>query len=369
MTWLEATVGQAPGPEGTSAPAFCSPCHASQETSLAGVAAGHGMLVAVGIQFPPPDAAAWTSTDGRTWRRAGSLEAPEGSVLSAVAATAGGFVAVGGAGTSAAVWTSSDGGTSWARAKVGAPAAPGTARMDAVVPFAGGLVAAGDAEVAPPAGRAVAWTSVDGADWMPALDIASFGRATIAGLASNASIVVAVGSLTQADGTHTAETWWSGDGRAWRAGAADPSFAGSQLLAVATGGPGFVAVGTADGGLRASAWTSTDGVHWTASPDGAGFTDYGQRIAMTGVARAGTGFVAAGWRDSAGNGSSVVWVSPDGVAWRRVPDVPGFAGSQMAGVTADGTRPVAVGAIGIPDNWASAVWLGPPVSPGPSGAP
>ncbi len=334
------------------------------------MAAGHGTLVAVGIQFPPPEAAAWSSTDGRSWRRAGGLAAPEGSVLNAVATTAGGFVAVGGAGTSAAAWTSSDDGTSWNRARVGTPAAPGTARMDAVATFAGGLVAAGDAEVAPPAGRAVAWTSVDGIDWMPAPDIASFARATIAGLASDDSIVVAVGSSTGADGTHAAATWWSLDGLAWHAGAADPSFTGSQLLAVATGGPGFVAVGTTDGGLRAAAWTSMDGVHWMTSPGGAGFTDYGQRIAMTGVTRVGTGFVAAGWRDSAGNGSSVVWMSPDGVGWQRVPDVAGFAGSQMAGVTAEGARPLAVGATGIPDNWASAVWLGPSVvSPGPSVSP
>jgi hypothetical protein len=375
--WIEGTVEQAAGSEVTGpgqTPLFCSPCHASQETSLDGVAAGHGSFVAVGIQFPPPEAAAWTSVDGRTWRRSGGLDAPRGSVLTAVAATADGFVAVGGAGMSAAAWTSLDGGT-WDRARVVSPAAPGTARMDAVARFAGGLVAAGDAEIAPPAGRAVAWTSVDGTDWMPARDIASFARATIAGLAPGASIVVAVGSSTRADGTHSAATWWSADGRAWHQGAPDPSFADSQMLGVAAGGPGFVAVGTADGGLRAATWTSTDGIHWTASPGGTGSTDYGQRIVMTGVARSGTGFVASGWRDSAGNGSSVMWVSPDGVTWQRVTDVASFGGAEATGVAAAVDGVVAVGATGLPDNWVSAAWLGRsvlvggPVSPRASGAP
>jgi hypothetical protein len=361
LDWTEGTVEQPiePGASGaTQAPVFCSPCHASQETSLAGVAANGSTLVAVGIQFPPPRAAVWLSTDGLTWQRVGGLQAPEGSLMEAVAWTPHGFVAVGGLGSAAAAWTSPDGRT-WTPASVQSPTVAGTARMDAVAPAQGRLVAAGDVGSTVTPGRAEVWTSTDGQTWATSDDAPSFSGATISGLAADASLVVAVGSVADADGRRSATTWSSVDGRSWMPGALDPSFAGAQILAVTTGGPGFVAVGTADGGLRAAAWTSADGVHWTAAAPGTGSTNYGQRIAMTGVTRVGTTLVAGGQRDSAGNGSSVVWVSADGSSWRRVPDPASFGGAEMTAITAGASGLVAVGATGLPDNWASAAWFDP----------
>ena len=118
-----------------------------------------------------------------------------------------------------------------------------------------------------------------------------------------------------------------------------------------------VAVGSADGGLRAAAWWSVDGLHWTPAPGGPGFTNHGQRISMTAVTAGGPGFVAAGNRDSAGNGSAAIWVSRDGIAWQRVPDPVSFGGAELAGVAAGNPGVVAVGAIGLPDNWDAAAWL------------
>ena len=357
--WTETAVEQPVAP-GSSGPGpsvvFCSPCHAVVEASLAAVTAAGSTFVAVGIEFPPPRAAAWFSTDGTAWHRAAGLEAPDGSLMAAVAAGPRGVVAVGGVGPAAAAWTSSDGRT-WRQGTVQAPAISGTVRMDAVVSGPAGLVAAGGASVGSTQVRALAWTSSDGTHWTTTADAPSFAGGTIAGLSASRSRIVAVGSAVASDGTLSGAAWWSEDGRTWSPGSVEPSFAGAQLLAVTAGGPGFVAVGTAGGGVRAAAWWSADGIHWTPAPGGPGFTNLGQRISMTAVTAGGPGFVAAGSRDSAGNGSGAAWVSRDGMAWQRVPDPVSFGGAELAGVASGTSGVVAVGAIGLPDNWTAAAWL------------
>jgi hypothetical protein len=63
---------------------------------MLGVAANGASLVAVGMSFPPAHAAAWLSSDGVTWSQAPGLDAPEESLMTAVAVSPGRIVAVGG---------------------------------------------------------------------------------------------------------------------------------------------------------------------------------------------------------------------------------------------------------------------------------
>ena len=81
---------------------------------MTGVTAGGPGLVAVGVDQPERDhmdAAVWTSPDGITSTRVrdDAALAGGGSVMSSVTAGGPGLVAVGFAGSGAAVWTSSDG--------------------------------------------------------------------------------------------------------------------------------------------------------------------------------------------------------------------------------------------------------------------
>jgi hypothetical protein len=87
-------------------------------------------------------------------------------------------------------------------------------------------------------------------------------------------------------------------------------------------------------------------------------SNYGQRIAMAALAHDRAGFVAVGGRDSAGNGSPVVWTSDDAVSWSRAPDAPSFGGGEMTAVVAGAPGWIAVGSLGWPDNWVATAWVG-----------
>jgi hypothetical protein len=96
--------------------------------------------------------------------------------------------------------------------------------------------------------------------------------------------------------------------------------------------------------VRAIAWTSTDGLHWTRVPDQSSMS----RAAMTGVARLGSGFVAVGLAAS----RAAVWTSTNGSTWTRVPAIALFrprsgsgsmTSTEMTGVAVDHGVVVAVG--------------------------
>jgi hypothetical protein len=325
---------------------------------MLGVAADGASLVAVGMMYPPAHAAAWLSSDGVTWSQAPGLDAPEESLLTAVAVSPGRIVAVGGIAALAAAWTSASG-DAWSSATVTPPAISGQARMAAVVAWRGGYVAGGDVEPTPGEHHAVLWTSPDGTAWTPLPDQAAFGGGSVASLAASPARLVAVGSVLDALGSTRAAAWWSTDGRSWTAAPVDTSFAHARMNGVTVGGPGFVAVGSADDGGSAVVWTSIDGERWTRARDGTGFVGGGLRISMASVAAGPGGLVAVGSRDDASNGSPTVWVSPDGIAWRRVPDDPSFGGGEMAAVAVSGASFVAVGTLGLPDNAIAGAWISP----------
>jgi hypothetical protein len=162
-------------------------------------------------------------------------------------------------------------------------------------------------------------------------------------------------------GDGDAAVWTSPDGLTWtRVPHDDEVFSddyGSRMFSVASGGPGLVAVGSADvspegdegnfaalTSLRdAAVWTSPDGLTWTRVPHiEAVFGGHGEQE-MRAVVAGGPGLVAVGESDFA----AAVWTSPDGLTWTRVPHdeevFGGDSGQVMFSVVAVGRGLVAVG--------------------------
>jgi hypothetical protein len=231
-------------------------------------------------QYPgsaEPHLAAWTSTDGRTWRVATDITPNLGWFTSVTAMPAGGFLAASRPyleESGPTLWESSDGLT-WS--VLAQPAHLGIGEINAVRATSLGVFALGDSPgplladgtYAPNVGAV--WRLTGSGLWVR---VSSDGLAEgqIADLAEAHGVLVAIGT----DGTseHGA-AWWSSDGQTWtRTGAA--AFTGdknSPTVVVATP-RGFVALGTfgRTAGEQAEpslfrAWTSPDGVTWSVARD------------------------------------------------------------------------------------------------------
>lgn len=262
-----------------------------------------------------------------------------------------------------AVWTSPDG-LEWTRSpdEAGVFSGEGGRELNAVAAGGPGLVALGQDVI----GAAV-WTSPDGLAWTRVPDATGVlgGSQDLNGFVAAGGQLVAVGSSYDNDGPGLSATvWTSPDGTNWARQFIpqyDPAEVHASMNAVIEGGPGLIAVGFVSTGddEDAAVWTSPDGVTWTRVPhDEAVFGGSGYQ-SMNAVTVGGPGLVAVG-QDSSGDGvGAAVWTSPDGVAWTKVPGNPDtFGGSDariMLGVAADGSRLVAVGAIGT----GSAIWTSP----------
>jgi hypothetical protein len=137
-------------------------------------------------------------------------------------------------------------------------------------------------------------------------------------------------------------------------------FEGALMLSVTSGGPGLVAVGSDYDNdnyknrswVDAVVWTSPDGFTWSRVPhDESVFGGAGLQR-MLSVTAGVPGLVAVGMA----NGDAAVWTSLDGFTWSRVPhDEATFGGDgnqQMLSVTLGGPGLVAVGS----DGGDAAVW-------------
>jgi hypothetical protein len=121
--------------------------------------AGPGLIAGGWRREGEPTAAIWTSTDGRNWSPATSIEGGSGMQVRSVIESASGYVAVGERveGGAAAVWTSTDGGT-WTL--VESPTFADASMVDvAATEF--GLVAVGGHNL----DDAAVWTSTNGSHW------------------------------------------------------------------------------------------------------------------------------------------------------------------------------------------------------------
>ncbi|MGD0273743.1 MAG: hypothetical protein ABSB96_08450 [Gaiellaceae bacterium] len=176
--------------------------------------------------------------------------------------------------------------------------------------------------------------------------------------AINAVIAGGPGLLAVGYENPDAAVWTSEDGLSWqRAAKGDPALAGrgiEGMSAIAAGGPGFVAVGGDDmgGDWDAAVWVSKNGLSWKRVGAGtAVFGGNGSQL-MRGVVAGGPGLVAVGF-DA---GDAAVWVSRRDSSWKRAhagePVFGGEGKQEMNAVTVGGPGLVAVGS----SNGDAAVW-------------
>ncbi|MCP3974649.1 MAG: hypothetical protein GY720_09165 [bacterium] len=121
-----------------------------------------------------------------------------------------------------------------------------------------------------------------------------------------------------------------------------------EIIDLAAAGPGFVAVGSAEG--RSAVWTSTDGVDWTLVP---GVPDPSPEDmgALYAVTAGGPGAVAVSAPGPFGLSEVLVLGSSDGSSWTQLGGGDAvFGDGEVVEVTAGGPGLVAVG---------SAVWTSP----------
>ena len=306
--------------------------------------------------------------------RAGWL-AGVAAVACLIASCAGGVGREAAADSSAAgaVWTRIEG----AEEILGGPGAQG---MSSIAVGGPGLVAVGTESSGDDAYGAV-WTSVDGLTWtrVPHDEetLGGPGDQSMRSVAAGGPGLVAVGSQSRGLDSDAA-VWTSVDGLTWARVPHDAAvFGGSRrqaMNAVAAGGPGLVAVGYDeqdagynDGGgkaTQAAVWTSVDGLTWERVPNDEGIFGGENSQVMNAVVAGGPGLVAVGY-DNANQGwggmdaNAAVWTSPDGTAWKRVPNTEVFGDQRwqtMNAVTVEGTRLVAVGYDGPLDKYDAAVW-------------
>jgi len=357
--WIAARVDQPAAIEAapTDAPGFCSPCHPVIGTYIDSLVPFRSRFLALGYDEPPAHAAAWSSADAMAWHRVTSLPAPDGSSISAAVATGGASIlAVGGSGGAGAVWHSDDG-AAWTLTSLPAPPAGATELMTAVAAAGGGYVAGGYDESATAQKTATFWRSVDGVTWVRATAQLPAGASEVTGVAvANPASLVAVG-ISGDDRRGSAAVWRSTDGGSSWQSISSPTFAAGRMLAAAASAAGVVAVGERQDQAGAAAWFSSDGSAWVSS-SGTGLDNVGLQMVMTAVAVDGSGFVAAGWRTDAGNGSAVVWRSTDGRTWIHLPQDVSFSGAGLASVLAS-PRLLVGGTMGWPDTHAAQVWVGP----------
>ncbi len=347
---------------------FCDPCHAPNANMLLGVGASAGGIIAVGVQEPPAQAIAFVSADGRQWEPLPGFEGSDGSTATAATTNGSRSVIVGFDHSGATAWASAGG--TWTEAPPQAdllvPYVAGG--MTSVAPFERGFVAGGYRDDPAHAARSAAvWRSSDGLTWSADDAAGAFEGGRILAIATKAGTVVAVG--TSGDPTYGpagAWRWTAADG--WRRARIGPD-AGGAMRGVATTASGFIAVGLNGTDTGARAWTSPDGLTWTAAPDQPAFHYAALPVRMQSVMVTPTGIVAAGWRSDQGKGSALVWTSADGVTWDAPQWESSFSGADIAGLILSGGRVVAVGTMGYPDNDRATAWVSRADGPGAGTAP
>jgi hypothetical protein len=285
---------------------------------LAGVAHGTAGWLAVGTTLAGrggPLVA--SSADARTWTVTGGIAGAgvKNAVATAVAAGPAGYVIVGhrsaGGSGVAAAWYAA-GLTGWHSAAVtrsGQSGASGDQAMDAVAATAGGFVAVGAAGTSP-----AAWLSAAGRTWQEATVPVPAGaaRAGLDYVAANGSDVVAAGTEFSATGASSPFAEVSADaGTTWtQVQLPVPDIGpgtGTTVTALTAAGGGFTAVGTyvTQAGPEVVVWTLpprtpvTEGAAWTAmAPQGTGLASTTSEntitaLAADGVTLTGVGFTAA----------------------------------------------------------------------------
>ena len=259
-----------------------------------------------------------------------------------------------------------DTGLTWTRIDVESPGkGPGDLRISEVTVGGPGLVAVGvdttgaygDSDSF---NDAAVWVSVDGYTWTRIRDDAVFGgpeQQQISSVTAGGAGLVAVGAAGPYQDT-IAAVWVSADGYTWTRLAHDEDVFGGpgnqRMHSVIAGGPGLVAVGSEGSGFESHpvVWVSPDGFTWTRLPNDEDVFGGPGNQRMHSVTAGGPGLVATGSRhlsaDPFSPAVAVVWVSADGYTWTRIAhDEDVFGGNSTIGfVTAGGPGLVAGGSDG-----------------------
>jgi hypothetical protein len=307
---------------------------------FAGIAHGSAGWLAVGTTLAGTGGPLVAfSADARTWTVAGAIAGlgPGDTVAAGAAAGPGGYVIVGhhslgGSGLSVATAWYAPGLAGWQRAAVtaiGQPSASGGGiqSMNAVTATAGGFTAVGAAGTSP-----AAWLSATGKTWRQVEVPAPAGsaRAALNYVAANGSDVVAAGTEFSGAGASSPFAEVSGNaGTTWTqlqlpVPAIGPG-TGTTVTALTAAGGGFTAAGTyvTGAGPEVVIWTLPPGsavtaaAAWTAvTPQGKGLAGPSSENAITaltadGVTLTGVGFTAAVASSGApGAQQPTLWQSP-----------------------------------------------------------
>jgi hypothetical protein len=329
------------------------------QADLLDVVGGEIGLFAVGYLARDIRAEAWSSIDGLTWTRSGAFPAGEGSLANGVAVAESRIAVGGSSGPEAAVWTSTDG-RAWRAIESADFRDPAQVRISTVVPWKDGFVAAGHSGSLVGPIRAAFWVSDDGRTWRRVADSPTFADSRVSDLTVRDGTLVAVGSAGDAKRSTGAVTWRATDPDRWERVATDDSLEGTVMNSVTAGPGGIVAVGSDVGSQRAVAWRSDDGVTWTQAPEAPELENHGLRIEMRAVAWTSAGYVAGGHLlFGTQYPAAVIWTSPDGLAWTRANEPPSFSQGKIQGIAAGGPGVVAVGSFGSPDFSIPTVWVSP----------
>jgi len=188
-------------------------------TSLTAAAAGPAGYVVAGSTLAGgrPEPAAWFSAGLDTWARASLTGTGASGRLLAVTAARSGFVAVGAAGTSPAVWTS-PGGSAWRLRTLPRPPGAASAALTRVTAIGEKVVAIGYEYPGAAVGPGVPFAAVSadgGRTWRAALLASPPVPAVVTALTAAGHGFVAAGH-TGPPGRPGMLAWWSSDGLAWQ---------------------------------------------------------------------------------------------------------------------------------------------------------
>ena len=347
--------------------------------AMRGVTGGAAGLVGVGLDTTSgdADAAVWTSQLGHSWRRVSQADdafgGAEDQSMWAVASSDDRYVAVGidasGGDEDAAVWTSPDGVT-WSRVRHDEAVFGGdrNQEMRAVVASGTRFIAVGSDGSGADIDAAV-WLSQDGLTWRRiARDADTFGGSgsqEILDVTLTGFGFVAVG-LDQSGPDADAAVWTSTDAMTWSRVAHDESAFGGErdqiMRAVDAARPGLVAVGEdgSRGDIDAAIWVSDDGLTWKrVAHDEAVFGGDGFQ-SIWGVIDAGSVVVGVGVDSPDADQDAEVWTSVDGLTWARASrgvelSSPGL--EAMYDLLAIGDSILAVGLVIERSDQDAAVWM------------
>jgi hypothetical protein len=294
--------------------------------------------------------AAWLSQDGRTWQAliGDQVGIPvRGTVVLDEAASYGGVILLESVHTPKPkkpsfrrVWTSSDGGRTWAPAKVPAPKdthglviGGGKAGLLAVREAGSGKSAYGQA-----------YTSTDGTHWKQGGKLQTSGYQRVERLLGTENGYVGV--VVRGRDVLVSR---SADGGSWQDAGTLPATAGRTLLGASATGQETVLVGRDPGNGDGDPLLAVRSANGTEVPVDASKIPgaFGSDQAVTSVAAQGGRVVAAG---STG-GDAAIWTSADGASWARARFSGGVARpglQRLSSVAAGGKGWVAVGDGGGP---------------------